>query len=489
MGKPIKRALAYLKSIPADSYNIPSQVAGVVNYFLDSFFAKRAVEEARMKSLNGTIPADPKTHIKEAWLGCEIHKAVSLNRMYPTFAKANNAWAFSKMFDNGKYKIVPFLDEYEWKNAVKESYEYRIQQESIQIGNGLSATLPIFGTYFVIGETRTKLLIRVDFCNELNPYTVTVMSAPEAQREAEKFLVDLDRSIEQNDIYFGKCLSFTRGFLGFEDIKPSDWKEIVLKPGIIQEIRDNSIGVIENMDKLSKLGMIPSRNMILISPPGMAKTTVFRAVSHEMAEVTRIWCTGKSIGDSSDVTSLFEAARSLAPCVVFIEDMDLFGRSRDSLSGYESHILNEFLSCLDGVHQNSGVIIMASTNDIRSMDEALVDRPGRFDVKVEIPYPDEFDRGQMLYLFLSKLNAKPDSSVTMDTFKTVVGLTDGLTGAYVKELANSTVIRAVSRGNFVDGGKVLFSSDDLNSAAEQVVKNYRIGKSAKKKVQAEIEIG
>lgn len=484
MGSSMKKIAAYLQALPLQDYAVPAPAAAAVNYLLDSYFKK--IEELSSRRPIDESPADPKNHVKEIWLGCEIHKAISLNRVYPLFAKAKNAWAFAKMFEGDAYAIIPFLDQYEWKSLVKGSYEYRVQQESLQISPDSTATLPIYGTFFVTSRIGTRFIVHIDLGYESNSCNVSVMAAPDKKADAEKFLIDLDMSIEENDIYFGKCLSFLRGSLGFTKVRATSWDEIVLKNDIVQEIRDNSIGVIGNMDKLSSLGMIPSRNMILISPPGMAKTTIFRAVSDEM-QVTRIWCTGKSVQDASDVTSLFEAARSLAPCIMFIEDMDLFGRDRGSLSGYESHVLNEFLACLDGMHQNSGIIIMASTNDIRSMDEALVDRPGRFDVKIEIPYPDAVDRSKMLASFLLRVSARPDETVTKDTMKTVVDLTDGLTGAYIKELANATVIRAVARGNFVEGG-VLFSSADLNAAAEQVVRNYKIGKAARKKLQAEVTV-
>lgn len=484
MGNPLSRISAYLKSLPSQEYAVPDQIAGVVNYLLDSYLSK--LSELNARDRNG-MPDDPKVHVKELWLKCEIHKAISLNRTYPLFAKAKNAWAFAKLFEGDSYKNVSFLDTYEWKNAVKGSYEYRVQQESLQIDQETSATLPIFGTFFVTDRTGTRMIVHIDFGYETNACVVSVLVSPAAKTAGEKFLLDLDMSIEANDIYFKKCLTFLRGFLGFTQVRPTGWDEIVLKDDIIQEIRDNSIGVIDNMDKLASLGMIPSRNVILISPPGMAKTTIFRAISREVGQATRIWCTGKSVQDSSDVTSLFEAARSLAPCIVFIEDMDLFGRSRGMLSGHESHVLNEFLACLDGMHQNSGVIIMASTNDIESMDEALVDRPGRFDVKIKIPHPDALDRSEMLASFLKRINAIPDETVTKDTLKTVVELTDGLTGAYIKELANATVIRAVSRGNFADNG-VLFNAEDLHAAAEQVVRNYQIGKTARKKLQAEVVV-
>lgn len=476
---------AYLKSLSSEEYAVPRQIAGAVNYLLDSYFSR--IDEIKSRNLVvDDTPADPKTHIKELWLGCEIHQTISVNCKHPGFLKAQMAWAFSKMFRKDAYEIVPFIDQYPWKDFVKGSYEYRIQQESLQISAEKSATLPVFGGFFVRCMSGSRMVVNLDLAYESMSCNVSVMVSPNNKGIAEKFLEDLDRSMQENDIYFGKCLSFLRGTLGFTRIRSTSWDDIVLKPDLIQDIRDNSLGVIANMDKLSALGMVPNRNMILISPPGMAKTTIFRAISAEMDGTTRIWCTGKSVQDSSDVTSLFEAARSLAPCIIFIEDMDLFGRDRGSLSGYESHILNEFLACLDGMHQNSGIIVMASTNDIKSMDEALVDRPGRFDVKIEIPYPDEFDRNLMMSGFLKKLNARPDQSVTRDTVKTVIDLTDGLTGAYIKELANATVIRAVASGRFADGG-VLFSADDLNKAAEQVVRNYKIGKAAKKKLQVSVE--
>jgi ATP-dependent 26S proteasome regulatory subunit len=256
-----------------------------------------------------------------------------------------------------------------------------------------------------------------------------------------------------------------------------------MKPQLKDTIRENTVGILENVDVLRGIGMTPARNVMLISPPGMAKTTVFRAVTHEIAgKITVIWCTGKSIQGSSDVTALFQAARSMSPCIVFIEDMDLFGRDRSAgLYGSDSHILNEFLTCLDGAQENAGVVVMASTNDIDSMDEALINRPGRFDVKIDIPLPDPDDRSKMLQSFLTTFHASMDKSVTRETMKNVIGLTEGLTGAYIKDLVKTAVIRAVSHGQVSpDGVTVTLSADDLTVAAQQVLRNYEIGKRAKK---------
>jgi len=382
------------------------------------------------------------------------------------------------------YKVVPFLDSYEWKGMVKGSYEWRIQQETIRTSPGSSVTLPVHGTFFVMSKsTGAKLVVKIDLCYESSQCVYTVMASPSAKGSAEAFLSDLDSSRVANDIYYKQCLTFVQEQIDFHDVTSTSWGQIVMKPQLKDTIRHNTVGILENLETLRGIGMTPARNVMLISPPGMAKTTIFRAVTKEVAgKVTVVWCTGKSIQRPSDVSSLFQAARSMSPCIVFIEDMDLFGRDRTSgMYGSDPHVLNEFLACLDGAQENSGVVVMASTNDIASMDEALVNRPGRFDVKVDIPFPDDEDRSKMLQSFLSSYHARLDGTVTRDTVQNVVNLTAGLTGAYIKDLVKTAVIRAVSFGQVTpDGVTVSLSSDDLTTAAEQVIKNFAIGQRAKK---------
>ncbi|OPZ34391.1 MAG: ATP-dependent zinc metalloprotease FtsH 3 [Synergistetes bacterium ADurb.BinA166] len=485
-------AASYLGKLQESDYGISAVASGAVNYFLDSFFQK-SDERARARPEVRMGPADPITHVKEQWLECDLHTCVTLNRTYPAVFRDLNAWAIAKLFSgpDAQYEVIPFLDTYEFKDMVKGAYAFRIQSEQMAVAPGRQATLPVYGCLFVRHTgTGAKLFVTIDLCHESMACVVTVMSRPDLQASVEGFFSDLQSSIAANDIYFRHCLSYVRGKLDFFSVTPTLWDSIILKDHIKSVIRQNTVGVLENMKALAGLGMCPNQNVILISPPGMAKTTIFRAVSGEVdGEITRIWCTGKSIDSSRDVTSLFEAARGLAPCIVIIEDMDLFGRDRSSgMYGSDPHVLNEFLACLDGAQENAGVVVMASTNDIDSMDEALVNRPGRFDVKVELPFPDAQDRSDMLKKFLIQYHSVVDSSVSQDTWSTLIHMTEGLTGAYVKLLAKSAVIAAASDGRTSpDGSSCVLSADHLNAAADHVMKNYRIGQRAKKHHSAKPE--
>lgn len=489
MGNTIKKAAVRLSQLSISDYRISDAISGPVNYLLDSYFSKTD-ERAALRPRQEWVPGDPDSHIKSIWLDCPLSKAITLSNNYPRFAKALNAWAFHHLFNgsHAQYEIIPFLDQYEFKSAIESSFYWRVQSEQLQIGPDQSATLPVFGQYFIVNKsTGDKLFVHLDLGIESMNHSIKVMANPGNQATVESFFADMNASVKTNDIYYRKCTTYVRGRLEFSSVVFNTWDDVVLKTTIKEQIRNNTLDILSNADTLQSIGMTPNRNVILISPPGMAKTTIFRAISSEIeGQISRIWCTGKSIQEADDVTILFEAARSLAPCIVFIEDMDLFGGDRTGLVSYGSgRVLNEFLACLDGCHDNSGVVILASTNDIASMDEALVNRPGRFDEKIEIPLPDAEDRALMMASFFKRFSALPDDTVTNETWKNVIDMTDRLTGAYLKDLAKSTVVRAVSSGRITDG-IVHFNADDFVGAADKIMKNWHIGQKSKKHITADL---
>lgn len=496
MGNPITKIASYLPMLSPAQYSIDKMASSIINYALDSYYAKIDARNAAYAKDAPNIPNNLGSHIRKTWIGCDLSKCVTINSSYPAWAVARNAWAFTKLFEGepSQYKSVDFLSIYEWGQYLKDDYEWSMKSSVFMVAPDTDCSLHVRGNYFVeCPMSGANLFVSTDFCYSNPGCSISVMASPENMKEAELFLQAMNNSLVVNDIYYLQCLSFNQGSFAFDDVIPTSWESIVLKPDIKNNIRSNSISVLEKMDELMGLNMCPSRNTLLISPPGMAKTTIFRATSCELfGRATSIWCTGRSVIYPEHVSALFEAARSLAPCIIFIEDMDLFGKDRSSsLNSGDNRVLNEFLACLDGTQENRGVVVMASTNDIGSMDEAVI-RPGRFDAKVEIPLPDSEDRAIMLHSFLNKFNVKPDASVTKDTWKNVIDATEGLTGAYVKDLAKSAVLMAVSHGrvvtNLAGKSECHVCADDLMTAVGQVMTNFAIGKRARRHHEYEAEL-
>jgi ATP-dependent 26S proteasome regulatory subunit len=144
-----------------------------------------------------------------------------------------------------------------------------------------------------------------------------------------------------------------------------------------------------------------------------------------------LWVSPKAVACSSDVAALYEVAKDLKPTIVFLEDVDLFGRER--AEGADS-ILGELLNQLDGLLPLDDVITIGSTNFVEFLDKALGERPSRFDRKIELPIPDDECRRVMLWKFSGRQDID---------FTDIVRETRGLNGAYIKEVVVTASIFAV----------------------------------------------
>ena len=244
------------------------------------------------------------------------------------------------------------------------------------------------------------------------------------------------------------------------------------------EAKESLVEVVDflhNPDKYSKIGAKLPKGALLVGPPGTGKTLLAKAVAGE-AKVPFFSLAGSDFIElyvgvgASRVRDLFKEAEKNAPCIIFIDEIDAIGRSRDSKYGggneEREQTLNQLLSEMDGFDGKKGIIILAATNRPEILDKALL-RPGRFDRRVIVNEPDL--KGRVEILKVHSKNVLMDETVDLDA----IGLaTVGAVGADLANMINEAAILAVkNKRQFV-------SQKDLLDAVELV----SMGKEKKNKI-------
>ena len=249
------------------------------------------------------------------------------------------------------------------------------------------------------------------------------------------------------------------------------------------EAKESLVEVVDflhNPGKYSKIGARLPKGALLVGPPGTGKTLLAKAVAGE-AHVPFFSLSGSDFIElyvgvgASRVRDLFKEAEKNAPCIVFIDEIDAIGRSRDSKYGggneEREQTLNQLLSEMDGFDGKKGIIILAATNRPEILDKALL-RPGRFDRRIIVDKPDLKGRVEIL-----KVHAKDvlmDESVDLDE---IALATSGAVGSDLANMINEAAINAVKMG------REFVSQKDLFDAVEQVL----VGKEKKDRIMSKEE--
>ena len=250
------------------------------------------------------------------------------------------------------------------------------------------------------------------------------------------------------------------------------------------------VDFLHNPEKYAKVGAKLPKGALLVGPPGTGKTLLAKAVAGE-GHVPFFSLSGSDFVElyvgvgASRVRDLFKTAQQNAPCIIFIDEIDAIGRSRDSKYGggndEREQTLNQLLAEMDGFDSSKGIFMLGATNRPDVLDKALL-RPGRFDRRVIVDKPDL--KGRVDILKVHAKNVRMDETVDLDA----MGLaTSGAVGADLANMINEAAINAVKQG------RKAISQADLLEAVEVVIagkeKKDRILSAVEKKTVAYHEVG
>ena len=245
----------------------------------------------------------------------------------------------------------------------------------------------------------------------------------------------------------------------------------------LQEVVD----FLHNPGRYAKIGAKLPKGALLVGPPGTGKTLLAKAVAGE-AHVPFFSLTGSDFIElyvgvgASRVRDLFKEATKNAPCIIFIDEIDAIGRSRDSRYGgggneEREQTLNQLLSEMDGFDTSKGILILGATNRPEILDKALL-RPGRFDRRIIVDKPDL--KGRIEILKVHAKDVKMDETVDFDA---IALATSGAVGSDLANMINEAAINAVKEG------REYVSQKDLFEAVEQVL----VGKEKKDRIMSKEE--
>lgn len=257
-----------------------------------------------------------------------------------------------------------------------------------------------------------------------------------------------------------------------------------------KETLTEMVDFLHNPGKYTKIGAKLPKGALLVGPPGTGKTLLAKAVAGE-ANVPFFSLSGSDFVEmfvgvgASRVRDLFKQAQSMAPCIIFIDEVDAIGKSRDSRYGggndEREQTLNALLAEMDGFDSSKGLIILAATNRPEVLDKALL-RPGRFDRRVIVERPDL--KGRVETLKVHAKNVLMDDSVD---FEELALATSGAVGSDLANMVNEAALGAVK------AGRKFVSQKDLMEAVEVVIagkeKKDRILGEEEKRIVAYHEVG
>ena len=287
------------------------------------------------------------------------------------------------------------------------------------------------------------------------------------QGRVEQVLRDIWRLAHERSVFRGQVISFGPDLFGpgggttplnFLPRPSVGRDQVVLPEELLAEIERQVIGVARHAGRLLASGQHLKRGILLHGPPGTGKTHTVSYLLGRLPEVTVIVISGQALGRIREACSV---ARTLQPAMIVVEDVDLIAEQRTFDPG-EHPLLFQLLNEMEGLNSATDVTFLLTTNRADLLEPALADRPGRVDLAAELPLPDADARRQLIRLYQGCLVL---DGVDLDA---VIGRTEGVTAAFLKELLRKAALLAAEADGAGDG-PIRVTGSHLTTALDQLL--------------------
>ncbi|HEY3610873.1 MAG TPA: ATP-binding protein [Pseudonocardiaceae bacterium] len=271
---------------------------------------------------------------------------------------------------------------------------------------------------------------------------------------------EIEQQMREHDAFRGAILQFDvndqRGneLVSFVPRPNLTADQVVLPAGVLESLERHVVRGAAHNARLVAMGQHLKRGLLLYGPPGTGKTHTVRYLMSRLTEATVVVLSGRALRLLPAASAL---VRRLQPAVLVIEDVDLIAQERTPHDG-GNPLLFELLNRIDGVDADADVTFVLTTNRVEVLEQALVDRPGRVDLAVEIPKPDTTERTRLLRLY------SRDVELNLTDEAGLVAAMDGVTASFVRELVRRTVLSQVEQQT----DRVTLTDENLRGALAEL---------------------